>query len=71
MCNWLVAVHFSITDRKLTECELMDGRLQEWVFVNTVRSVAFLEDGELSDSLVTVSLSNGVDFFRNSTSLFL
>ena len=71
MCNWLVAVRFGITDRKVSESELMDGGLREWVFVNTVRRVAFLEDEELCDILVTVSLSNGVSLLRNSRSLVL
>lgn len=55
-----VAVHFSITDRQQTVGELTDGRLREGVFVSAVRSVAFLEDGELCDNLVTVSLLKGV-----------
>ena len=48
----------------------MDRRLQEGVFVNAVTSVAFLEDGELSDSLEieTLSLLNGVNLLGNSRS---
>jgi len=61
LCNLRVAVHFSVTDRQQTESELTDCRLQEGVFVSAVRSVALLEDGELCDSLGTVSLLNGVN----------
>ena len=50
------------------ERELMDRRLQEGVFVNAVTSVAFLEDGELSDSLETLSLLNGVNLLGNRRS---
>ena len=46
----------------------MDGRLHDGVFVSAVRSLAFLKDGELCDSLVTVSLLNGVNLLRNSRS---
>jgi hypothetical protein len=49
LATWLVAAHFSITDKNLTKCKPMDGG-QERVFVNAVRRFAFLEDGELYDS---------------------